>query len=385
MEFVLPVALAITLVVILSLIAMNHAKSVRLRQMQSERDAQQQKLDKQSHWLAAMSRATSDGLVLLNKHAHVVFMNDSARGLLATESGVGKPLKEIAWGYELEPLVDQVLSRQVQSAEQVVTKGDRTFSVRVQTTGASVDGGAVVRLDEITELQRLGRARREFVANISHELRTPVTSLQLLVETITADTFSATPFLLDLLSKMQLQIDLLRQLTDELMDLALIESGQAPIKLVETRAVDLINEAVAPLRPQAERKEISLTVSVAPDILVLADAMGIRKALGNLIHNAIKFTGSGGSIEILATRDGDNVRFSVSDSGIGIPASDLPRVFERFYKVDRARVRGAGELRGTGLGLAIAKHTVEAHGGKIWVESVEWKGSTFSFTLPMAG
>lgn len=383
MEFV-PVALAIALVVILSLIAMNRAKSVRLRQVQSERDAQQQELDKQSHWLVAMSRATSDGLVLLNKQAQVVLMNDSARGLLATESGVGKPLKEIAWGYELEPLVDQVLSRQVQSAEQVVTKGDRTFSVRVQSTGASNDDGAVVRLDEITELQRLGRARREFVANISHELRTPVTSLQLLVETITADTFSATPFLLDLLSKMQLQIDLLRQLTDELMDLALIESGQAPIKLVETRAVDLINGAVAPLRPQAERKEISLTVSVAPDIFTLADALGIRKALGNLIHNAIKFTGSGGSIEILATRDGDNVRFSVTDSGIGIPASDLPRVFERFYKVDRARVRGAGELRGTGLGLAIAKHIVEAHGGKIWVESVEWKGSTFSFTLPMA-
>lgn len=384
MEPVLFATLVAGSVVIVWLVWRNRAQSSWLHRLQSERDAQEQELVTQRQRLNALSQASSEGLILLNKSGRVILMSDSARSFLAAENGVGKRLSEIAWGYDLEPLVDQVLKKQTQSVEQIVTQGDRAFSVRVQLAGAHEEDGAIVRLDEITELQRLGRARRDFVANISHELRTPVTSLQLLVETLTAETLTDQAVLVDLLGKIQLQIDLLRQLTDELMDLALIESGQAPIKLVPTRAMDLVNETVAALRPQAERKSIALNISVASEILVLADAQGGRKALGNLIHNAIKFTSQGGHIEIRAVRDDDNVQFSVEDSGIGIPLGDLSRVFERFYKVDRSRVRGAGELRGTGLGLAIAKHIVEAHGGRIWVESVEGKGSTFFFTLPMA-
>jgi two-component system phosphate regulon sensor histidine kinase PhoR len=285
----------------------------------------------------------------------------------------------------LDPFVNQVLGGETESVEQIITKGERAFSVRVESIGLAKEDGAAIRIDEITELQRLGRVRRDFVANISHELRTPVTSLQLLVETIKKDSFSDKKLLRNLLSKMHLQIDLLRQLTDELMDLALIESGQAPIKLVEAKAADLVRETVDSLRPQAERKEIALSTTLDSNVLVLADVQGIRKVLGNLIHNAIKFNHPGGHVDIRAVCDGENVQFSVKDTGIGIPASDLSRVFERFYKVDRARARVAGEIRGTGLGLAIAKHIVEAHGGKIWVESAEGRGSTFFFTLLAAG
>ena len=291
-------------------------------------------------------------------------------------------MDEIGWGYDLKPLVEQVLQTS-EAAEQTLRKGDRAFEVHVQSVGTAAKYGVLIRANEITELQKLGRARRDFVANISHELRTPVASLQLLLDTVT-EALDDKTFVVSLLGKMHLQIDLLRQLTDELMDLALIESGQAPIKLVETRADELVKEAAEALRPQAELKGIHLNTALDSDAVVLADPQAIRKVLGNLIHNAIKFSNSGGKIQVNVSPRGENVQFSVSDTGIGIPAVDLPRVFERFYKVDRARARGADGLRGTGLGLAIAKHIVGAHGGKIWAESVEGEGSTFFFTLPAA-
>lgn len=381
METILVALVVVAPVTLLVVINMQRVKTARLNEAERARREQEQTLNAYRRWLGAMSLATSDGLVLMNTRGQVVLMNHTARSLLEVEDGLGKPLREIAQGFDLQPLMDQVLCGETESAEQIITKGERAFSVRVESNGLGAEDGALVRFDEITELQRLGRVRRDFVANISHELRTPVTSLQLLVETITNDTLNDKKLLRNLLAKMHLQIDLLRQLTDELMDLALIESGQAPIKLVDTRAADLVGQAADSLRPQAELKEIALNVAVDSDMLVLADAQGIRKVLGNLVHNAIKFTNPGGRVEIHATREGDNAQFSVMDTGIGIPASDLPRVFERFYKVDRARARPVGELRGTGLGLAIAKHIVEAHGGKIWVQSVEGKGSTFFFTL----
>ena len=337
-----------------------------------------------SELLNTLRHVTTDGFIWLDSDAHIMFVNDAARTLLSLEDGVGKSLHEMAWGSELEPLVHQVQMGKSEAVDQILTKDERAFAVHVQPVGAEPQRGVLIRANEITELQRLGRARRDFVANISHELRTPVTSLQLLLDTITEETLTDKKFALSLLGKMHLQIDLLRQLTDELMDLAMIESGQAPIKLVETRAEELVREAADPLRPQAELKGIRLSTSVDSSSMVLADPQAIRKVLGNLIHNAIKFTHSGGQVEIRVSPSGENIQFSVSDTGIGIPANDLPRVFERFYKVDRARARGADGLRGTGLGLAIAKHIVGAHGGNIWAESVEGKGSTFSFTLPVA-
>jgi two-component system phosphate regulon sensor histidine kinase PhoR len=269
-------------------------------------------------------------------------------------------------------------------ASQTIVKDERAFQVRATAFGKANRRGVLLTLTEITELQRLGRARREFVANISHELRTPVATLQLLGETIATQGIADPQLLRDLLDKMRAQIDLLKQLTDELMDLALIESGQAPIRLVNLVAVDLINETLAPLRVQAERKEITLETFVPPDMQVLADPLAVRKILGNLTHNALKFTPRGGRVTLRATwcNEGRDVQIAIQDTGIGISPQDLARIFERFFKVDRSRARAEGELRGTGLGLAIAKHMVEAHGGKIWAESAPGKGSTFYFTLP---
>lgn len=353
----------------------NHA--ARVLALEQERAALDEKL-------LAFTRVTTDGIVQVNGKGYVTFVNDTARDLLGTVNGTARPLGEVAWGYDLQSLVNQVLSESGGTVSQIVVKDDRAFRVSAVGIGENETRGALLGITEVTELQRLGRARREFVANISHELRTPVTSLQLLADTLTDEVMNDKALLADLMNKTRAQVDLLKQLTDELMDLALIESGQAPIRLVSLFAADLVNDALTSLRPQAERKHILLETYIPPDMEVLADPQAMRKVISNLTHNALKFTANDGRITIRAVwrNDGADVEVSIQDTGIGIPDKDLPRIFERFYKVDRARTRAQGELRGTGLGLAIAKHIVEAHGGKIWVESAAGKGSTFYFTLP---
>jgi two-component system phosphate regulon sensor histidine kinase PhoR len=351
--------------------------SARLHGLEQERAELQDKL-------AAFTRVTSNGIIQVNAEGNVTYLNDAARALLDVTDDAPRALREIAWGYDLQPLVNQVTEDVGGTVSQTVVKGERTFSVRVVALGEETKRGALIGIAEVTELQRLGRARREFVANISHELRTPVTSLQLLADTLSDDVLNDKALLGEIIDKARAQIDLLKQLTDELMDLALIESGQAPIRLVSMFAAELVNEALMPLRPQAERKHISLDTHIPPDMEVLADPQAMRKVISNLTHNALKFTPNEGCVTLRAVwrNEGADVEISIQDSGIGIPEKDLPRIFERFYKVDRARTRTQGELRGTGLGLAISKHIVEAHGGKIWAESVEGKGSTFYFTLP---
>lgn len=334
--------------------------------------------------LTALSRVTTDGVIQVDARGRITHINDTACSLLGITDALDKPLREVTWGYDLYRLVEQVSGETGGTVSQTLVKDERAFHVSAVAIGEGNERGAMIGIAEVTELQRLGRARREFVANISHELRTPVTSLQLLADTINDEVMSNKPLLTELLDKIRVQTDLLKQLTDELMDLALIESGQAPIRLVSVFAAELVNDALTPLRPQAERKRVTLETQIPPDMEVLADPQAIRKVIGNLTHNALKFTPENGQILVRAVwiNDGSDVEISIRDSGIGIPAKDLPRIFERFYKVDRARTRAQGDLRGTGLGLAISKHIVEAHGGKIWAESAEGKGSTFYFTLP---
>jgi two-component system phosphate regulon sensor histidine kinase PhoR len=179
---------------------------------------------------------------------------------------------------------------------------------------------------------------------------------------------------------METEVDALTQMVQELLELSRIESGRAPLQLVPVPVADVVLPPVERLRPQAERAGLTLTVALPPDLPPLqADAERIQQVVTNLVHNAVKFTPPGGQVSVWAERAGDEVVVRVHDTGVGIPSDDLPRIFERFYKADRARSGG-----GTGLGLAIARHIVQAHGGRIWVESVEGQGSTFYFSLPLA-
>ncbi len=355
---------------------------LQTRQLQQQYDQALAELAQVRGQYNTITQNLAEGIILIDSDKRVLSLNEAAKGLLHSQNGLGRGLGEIAWGWNLNPLIQEVLEHKTDALSQMVVKDDRALQVRVRALPGNASADALLILSEVTELQRLGRIRRELVANVSHELCTPITTLSLLAETLATELPADAAMARDLLTKLLGQIDLLHQLTTEMMDLSLIESGQMPIKLVDISVAELAEAALTPLRPQAERKQISLILQTPPELRVLADPAGVQKVLRNLLHNGIKFTPPKGCLRIQARREADNAVIQITDNGIGIPARDLPRIFERFYKVDRART--PGNSRGTGLGLAIAKHIVEGHGGKIWAESVEGKGSSFYFTLPVA-
>jgi two-component system phosphate regulon sensor histidine kinase PhoR len=239
-------------------------------------------------------------------------------------------------------------------------------------------------------MHRLERVQRDFLANISHELRTPLTSVRLMTETledvIETDPDKAQQFI----EKIETEIHYLSGLVAELLELSRIESGQMPMSIEPVEAERLVREVMARMLPLAQRHRVRMLTEIEQGkTMVTADSKLITRVLFNLVHNAIKFTSTGGMVVIGTAPQADQhtQRFYVRDTGVGIREEDLPRVFERFFKTDRARSKanfmgpGGG---GTGLGLAIARQAVEAHGGRIWAESVLEEGSTFSFTLPIA-
>ncbi len=247
-----------------------------------------------------------------------------------------------------------------------------------------------VVIEDMTETRRIERIQRDFLANISHELRTPLTSVRLLTETlediIDTDPERAQEFV----EKIETEVQYLGELVAELLELSRIESGQMSMTIEPVGAARMVREVMARMLPLAQRHRVKLLTSIEQgETLVAADSKQITRVLVNLIHNAVKFTPSGGTIVIGTTLQPDRLtqRFYVSDTGVGIRAEELSRIFERFYKTDRARSKagfigpGGG---GTGLGLAIARNVVETHGGRITAESTVGQGSVFTFTLPVA-
>jgi len=240
--------------------------------------------------------------------------------------------------------------------------------------------GALIVLQDLTELRRLEGVRRDFMAYISHELRTPLTSIKGLIETLQdgaiEDHLAAKIFL----ERANVEADRLSRLLQELEELSRIESRQAAVNMQPQDIVQLIRHAVERLQIQADRAGLELSINAPAGLpRVLADEEQIEQVIVNLVHNAIKFTSPSGQISVKAEQDGETIAVLVTDTGRGIPAEDLPHIFERFYKVDKARAGG-----GSGLGLAIAKHIIQSHRGNIWATSTLGKGSTFAFSLPLA-
>jgi two-component system phosphate regulon sensor histidine kinase PhoR len=242
-----------------------------------------------------------------------------------------------------------------------------------------LEGNVLLLFQDLTQVRRLETIRRDFISNISHELRTPLASLKALVETLLGGALDDPPLSRRFLKTMENEVDSLTQMVNELLELTRIESGRVPLQLEEVSPTDLLNSAIERLYLQAERAGLKITVDIPeglPD--VLADPPRLEQVLVNLLHNAIKFTPEGGEIKMAVQETEEGILFVVQDTGVGIPDEDLPRIFERFFKADRARAGG-----GTGLGLAIARHLVQAHRGNIWAESVEGRGSTFFFNIPI--
>jgi two-component system phosphate regulon sensor histidine kinase PhoR len=257
----------------------------------------------------------------------------------------------------------------------------RVSAVPIRDEGGGQEG-AVLVLRDVTQVRQLERMRSEFVANVSHELRTPLTSIRGFAETLREGAAEDPQVRARFLGIIIAEANRLQRLLDDLLTLSYVENRQVELKAGRAAVEETAAEVVALLGPLAEAKKLELRLNLSsplPPVNVHPDYL--RQIMVNLVDNAIKYTPRGGKVEIAARVQGQAVQVEVRDTGIGIPAEALPRLFERFFRVDKARSR---ELGGTGLGLAIVKHLLERHGGSISVRSAPGRGSTFTFTLPTA-
>jgi two-component system, OmpR family, phosphate regulon sensor histidine kinase PhoR len=351
----------------------NAVKTLALTQkMQSDN------LEAERARLAAVLEKMTDGVLIADSNGRVQFANPAAETLFTEgQPAAGRTVVEVLRLHQLvEVWKRSQESNQVQE-ESLEIPAKRQFLQLVVLPDREA-GGSLLMVQNLTRVRRLETIRRDFISNLSHELRTPLASLKALTETLRDGALDDPKAAKRFLARMETEVDALTQMTQELLELTRIESGQVPLDLRAVKAGKLLESSVERMRAQAERAGLELTAADAGDLPeIRADAMRLEQVLVNLIHNAIKFTRPGGKVTLTAEQDGQLVRFGVQDTGSGIPADELPRIFERFYKADRARSGG-----GTGLGLSIARHIVEAHGGKIWADSLEGQGSTFRFTIP---
>ena len=327
----------------------------------------------------AIMKGIEDALLILDADLTIVEANESARRLFG-QGLAGKTLMSALRQPDLEALIHDARRVRSETVERRIELDHRIFHARALAPPTSDSEFEIMTLRDVTQLQRLERARREMVSNISHELSTPITSIGLLADTLLNVAEREKPKRLRKMAKdIRRETDTLMHLVQEMRDLSLIESGQMPIRLTPAPLLPIVTNTLQQLESLAENKEQAVTVEVPADIAVLADEVQIQRALKNIVHNAIKFTPRGGHIRISARHGDTEAVLAVSDDGPGIPAEDLSRIFERFFQVDRAR------RHGTGLGLAIVRHIVRAHGGRTWAESVEGEGATFYIALPLAG
>jgi signal transduction histidine kinase len=323
------------------------------------------------------------GVVQIGANRRVVAANWAAHALLGTVPGrlVGRSVMETFLDARLEAALDAVPAGGSASAE--VRVGATNPRILVVRGTRLVSGDLVVVLEDVTELRRLQQIRTEFVDNLSHELRTPLSTVMLLAETLAreAEAAEVPARMKDRISRIEEETGHLAQMVNEMLDLARIEGG-SQLRLEDD--VDLGRLAAASaerLRVFAERSGVSLAIEIDPDLpRVRGDRERLGQVIVNLVHNAVKFSPDGGEVSVHVRGVEGGVEVGVIDHGIGIARADRARIFERFYKVDRARARGGG----TGLGLAIARHVVEGHGGTIRVDSQEGVGSTFTVTIPAA-
>ena len=334
---------------------------------------------------AAILGSMVEGVAVIAADERLVFCNQAfCRAVAAAASCEGRRVAEIIREAELLALVRRVLARGEEARAEIEVRAEapRSFMVTAAPIRADASTGAVLVLHDISELRRLERVRRDFVANVSHEFKTPLTAIQGFAETLLGGALDDPKNSRRFLEIIREHAARLGRLTDDLMKLSLIEAGKLEMEFRAVPVADVVNPCVETARLRAAPKQLTLVVEVPGDLPpVRGDARRLQEVLQNLLDNAVQYTPAGGRIRVQAERREAEVVIAVSDTGIGIPHAEQERIFERFYRVDAARSR---EVGGTGLGLSIAKHLVEAHGGRLSVESDVGRGSTFRVFLPAA-
>jgi len=330
--------------------------------------------------LAALLDQMTDGVLIADDAGRVTFANPAAERIFDISPATGRSLVEVIRQHQLVTTWRTSLQTGQLQSESVELSTRHQYIQLIVLPDRDNPGGSLLLAQDLTRVRQLETIRRDFVSNLSHELRTPLASLKALTETLNEGALEDPPAARRFLQRIETEVDALTQMAAELLDLSRIEAGQVTLNLAKTDPARLLRSAAERMAAQAARATLTLRVDCPANLPpVLADAPRIEQVLVNLIHNAIKFTPPGGEIRLSASQEDNFVQISVRDSGAGIPEESLPRVFERFYRVDRSRTGS-----GTGLGLAIVRHLVEAHGGKISVKSREGEGSLFFFTLPLA-
>jgi two-component system phosphate regulon sensor histidine kinase PhoR len=332
--------------------------------------------------LQTVLASMADGVIMADVEGKIVLANQATEKLFSfrEKDVINKPLIEVVYDHEADEILKLCLrTSQMQTAQfESVTSKRFIRAIAIPLIEDRLTG-VLLLFQDLTELKSLQTMRRELVGDISHELRTPLAGIKAMVETLKDSAIDDKEAAMDFLTRIDSEVDHLTQMVSELTELSRIETGHTELRMSAVNLNLLVEEVVAQLNPLAQRHQVTIATEMATDLpFIRADNDRIRQTLTNLVHNAVKFNRPGGRVIVSTKVDKESVTVDVSDTGIGISKEDLPHVFERFYKADKARPRG-----GSGLGLAIAKHTVQAHGGSIWAQSEEGKGSTFSFSLPL--
>ena len=332
--------------------------------------------------------AMEDGLLVVDARSRITLLNPTFQKLFELrDPAVGVPLVEAVRHATLDQLVAEALLTGEAMRSELSLADSRTRRERhIEVSAVPIKKaenevtGAVVLFHDITELKRLDQIRRDFVANVSHELRTPLSILRGYIEVLLDEPETPREELTRILSIMERHSKRLRQLVDDLLTLAQLESSHTKLELSVVRVDELFNNVIRDWKEKLAAKNLKLIVDLPPEALTLhADGTRLEEVLHNLLDNAMKFSRENGQIRLRVTRCGSNVILSVADDGIGIGKEHLPRIFERFYRADKARSR---ELGGTGLGLAIVKHIAQLHGGWVEADSEQGRGTTIRVVLP---
>jgi len=351
-----------------------------------------EEISKEKDYLQTILKGMTEGVLVVDGRGRILMVNDALRRLLSLSKDVSDKMPlEIIRNAELEGAIRKA----IQDGENIALEldlnksGEKTIEVNVVSILPSSkrmdedsEGirGAIAVFHDITRLKQLEKIRQDFVANVSHELRTPLTTIKGYAETL-LDGALKEDQAFQFVQVIKRHTDRLTKIVEDLLMLSRIETKEFQLKMEAIPLRDFIDDVVEFVKEPAEKKKVSLSRSEIPSSLaVQADRDYLEQILINLLDNAVKYTPEGGKVIVSAIeKDSKEIQFSVEDNGIGIPKEDLSRIFERFYRVDKGRSK---ELGGTGLGLSIVKHLVQAHGGRVWVESQIGKGSTFYLTLP---
>ena len=377
-----------------------------LNEMAASMDRTIRSLSGERNRSSVILRSMVEGVAVVDARERIVFSNRAFSEILSLDASVieGRHLIEVIRNSELLDLIRRALNGE-EGLRSDIAMGivqQRSFSVTATPVQAldsasanrppaglasapqskGQPSGAVVVLHDVTELRRLERVRQDFVANVSHEFKTPLTAIQGFAETLLSGALEDPRNNRRFLEIIRDHAARLAGLTDDLLKLARIEAGKLEVEFVPVNILELVEQCAETALLKASRKQIAFETDVPSGLpAIRGDASLLREVLQNLLDNAIQYTPEAGRIRVSVAVNAREAVIAVSDTGVGIPLADQERIFERFYRVDAARSREAG---GTGLGLSIAKHIVEAHGGRLWVESEVGHGSKFSFSISLA-